>query len=288
MDDLKLYGKTEKEIESLLHTVRIFSTDIGMSFGIDKCARVGIRRGKIVKREGIKLPNGQLVKSLYNEDQYKYLGILEREDIQHHEVKKNVKQEYTRRLKSILKSKLSGRNKLLAINAFAIPVVRYTAGIVKWTVEELQKMDRETRKLMTIYRGLHPRADVDRIYLPREIGGRGLKAVEDTVREEELALLAYINRDEPLLNIVKNAGILKESPETQKQYHLRKEKERFENYRSKPLHGHFVRTCKEIDIESTYLWLKKGDIKIETEGLLTAAQDQALPTNSLKNIYNKQ
>ena len=47
-DDLKLYGKNEKEIESLLHTVRIFSTDIGMTFGIDKCTRLGVRRGNVV------------------------------------------------------------------------------------------------------------------------------------------------------------------------------------------------------------------------------------------------
>ena len=45
--------------------------------------------------------------------------------------------------------------------------------------------------------------------------------------------------------------------------------------------------CEEtIDKDSIYLWLKKGDMKIETEGLLTAAQDQALQTNSLRSIYN--
>ena len=33
MDDLKLYGMNEKEINSVLHTVQVFSSDIGMDFG---------------------------------------------------------------------------------------------------------------------------------------------------------------------------------------------------------------------------------------------------------------
>ena len=36
MDDLKLYGKSTAELESLLDTVRVFSNDISMEFGLDK------------------------------------------------------------------------------------------------------------------------------------------------------------------------------------------------------------------------------------------------------------
>ena len=35
MDDLKLYGKTQKDLESLIQTVRIYSSDIGMEFGLE-------------------------------------------------------------------------------------------------------------------------------------------------------------------------------------------------------------------------------------------------------------
>ena len=38
MDDLKLYGKSSNELEPLLNTIRIFSTDISMEFGLEKCA----------------------------------------------------------------------------------------------------------------------------------------------------------------------------------------------------------------------------------------------------------
>ena len=34
MDDLKLYGKNEKEIKGLVPTVEVFSQNIGMEFGL--------------------------------------------------------------------------------------------------------------------------------------------------------------------------------------------------------------------------------------------------------------
>ena len=46
MDDLKLYSKNEKELDSLIQTVRVFSQDIRMEFGIDKCATIVLKRGK--------------------------------------------------------------------------------------------------------------------------------------------------------------------------------------------------------------------------------------------------
>ena len=42
-------------------------------------------------------------------------------------------------------------------------------------------MDRKTRKLLTIYRSMHPQGDVDRTYLKRKKGGRGLISVEECV-----------------------------------------------------------------------------------------------------------
>ena len=38
MDDLKLYGRNSDQSDGLLHTVRTFSDDIQMKFGLEKCA----------------------------------------------------------------------------------------------------------------------------------------------------------------------------------------------------------------------------------------------------------
>ena len=64
MDDLKLYSRSEKKSDSLVETVRAFSEDIGMEFGIEKCAMLVMEKGKIVKSVGIELPDGKVIKSL--------------------------------------------------------------------------------------------------------------------------------------------------------------------------------------------------------------------------------
>ena len=79
MDDLKLYSRNEKELDSLVQTIGIFSKDIGMEFGIEKCAMLVIEKGKIVKSVGIELQDGKVIKLLQEDESYKYLGILEAE-----------------------------------------------------------------------------------------------------------------------------------------------------------------------------------------------------------------
>ena len=55
MDGLKLYSQSEKELDSLGQRVHVFSQDIGMKFGIEKCAMLVIKKRKIVKSDGIEL-----------------------------------------------------------------------------------------------------------------------------------------------------------------------------------------------------------------------------------------
>ena len=103
--------------------------------------------------------------------------MLEGDEIKHTEMKRRIEKEYFRRVRKISKSKLNGGNMVQAISCRAVTVVRYEAGIVEWTKEELQIMDRKTRKLMTLHHALHPQADVDRLYFKRAEGGRGLMSV---------------------------------------------------------------------------------------------------------------
>ena len=74
MDDLKLYSRNEKGLDSLVQTIRVLSEDIGMEFGIEKCAMLVIEKGKIVKSAGIELPDGKVIKSLRK---VKVISILE-------------------------------------------------------------------------------------------------------------------------------------------------------------------------------------------------------------------
>ena len=70
MDDLKLYSRSEKGLDSLVQTVCVFSEDVGMEFVIEKCAMLVMEKGKIVNSVGIELPNGKFIKSLQEGESY--------------------------------------------------------------------------------------------------------------------------------------------------------------------------------------------------------------------------
>ncbi|CAB3982989.1 Hypothetical predicted protein [Paramuricea clavata] len=208
MADLKLFGKNKEQIHSLVKTVHIVSKDIGMEFGIKKCGMLVMKRGKIVECNGIQLPDEETIKFV-EEDGYKYLGILELDKIMEGEMKRKFVKEYRRRLRLVLKSKLNGRNKIMAMNTWAVALLRYGAGVLKWTKDEIAAMDRKTRKLMTLYGALHPRSDSHRLYLPREKGGRGLISCEECIRTKENSLGWYVkNSVEPLLQQIAKTGVI--------------------------------------------------------------------------------
>ena len=135
MDDLKLFTKIKNQIDSLVQTVHIFSEDIGMQFGIKKCGVLIMERGKVVRIDGIRLPDGQDMKDI-DEVDYTYLGILETDKIKDKEIKGNFSKEYLRCLRLILTSKLNGSNKIMAVNTWEVSAMRYAAGILKWNTYE--------------------------------------------------------------------------------------------------------------------------------------------------------
>ena len=92
MDDLKLFAKNEDQIDSLVNTVKKFSEDIKMEFGLPKCGVLIMKRGKVVKSEGISMPNGKIIKNI-EEGGCKYLAILEAVGVKHEEMKDQIKKE---------------------------------------------------------------------------------------------------------------------------------------------------------------------------------------------------
>ena len=68
MDDLKLYGKTERESQSLVHTIQIISKDISMEFRKDKHCTVRIMKGKVCNMEDIEIPDGEQIKHMEKVD----------------------------------------------------------------------------------------------------------------------------------------------------------------------------------------------------------------------------
>ena len=67
------------------------------------------------------------------------------------------------------------------------------------------------------------------------------------------------------------------------------EEKRKTSWTGKIMHGQYARDIVEAGahVEETWSWLHQQDLKKETEGLIIAAQDQALRTNYIKFRIDK-
>jgi uncharacterized ubiquitin-like protein YukD len=112
VDDLKLIAKSEEELQKQIQTVKTSSDYIHMEFGLDKCAKITFKGGKLTHLQNLVIDINREIQELEEGKTYKYLEIEEGEGIQHQQMKERLKQEYNRRLIMILKSELNARNKI--------------------------------------------------------------------------------------------------------------------------------------------------------------------------------
>ena len=82
IDDLKLYSKKEQEQVGELKIVKQFSDDIGMEFGLEKCTKACMKKGKLTSAGNIVIDEDTEIQELDQERVYKYLGVDERDVIQ--------------------------------------------------------------------------------------------------------------------------------------------------------------------------------------------------------------
>ena len=158
--------------------------------------------------------------------------------------------------------------------------------LVGGKVKKVQAIDRKTRKLFDIYGSLHPKPDADRLYIPRNDGGRGLISIEDCVELAIRGLEVYVHgSEERLIQAARRvkidglgaASVLKGS----------KKEKRVEDGEEKVLHGQYMRQTKEVRSDQCWAWLQNGDLKRETESLIMAAQNQSIRANLVKVKIDK-
>ena len=206
---------------------------------------------------------------------YKYLGINEGNGIQHSSMKKKIRKEFYQRARAVLKTELNSANRIEAI-----PVVTYSFNIINWTVTDIKELDTKVRKLLTINRMCHPKSDVDRLYILRKEGGRGLIQLELTYETTTIGLEKYIDSSNDwMLQLVKQHenskkahSVIKESEKYKRDLGVeinidedlnctkqakivkkaaKKEglKQIKENWEKKPLHGQYPTRTNSADVD---------------------------------------
>ena len=172
---------------------------------------------------------------------------------------------------------------VIAVNTWAASVMRYGVGILKWNTDELKSLNRRTRKFITMHGELHLKSDIDRVYLSKEMGGRGLRMEENNLRW-------YVrNSVEPLIDGVKAAETIEcNDTVNKKEFKQSWMREKKEIGKNKRMYGHFVTEMPEAtDEKETWSWLRKANLKAETEAMLCAAQEQAIRRNYVKHKIDK-
>ena len=319
MDDLKLYAETDQKLSQLIEEVYKFSNDISMEFGLDKCSKCTIKKGKKVASENIQLDDENCIEDLAGDSTYKYLGIEENNGIEHKKMREKVKREYINRLKKICKSELTPKNKITAINQLAIPVVTYGFGIIDWPQGELDKLDVKTRKTLTLHKVTYRNQCLDRIYLSRKEGGLGLTEINHAYRATIVSLGQYLkSSEEETMKLVKqhhdvdlsqqtsitklaqNFGgnliegevgnehtpATKKARKTRSQYSKQEQSSRVDKWREHKRAGKFQEELDKnyIDKEGSLYWLRNGILSYDGERIIVGAQDQGLLTNGFKKM----
>ena len=186
----------------------------------------------------------------------------------------------------ILKSKLNAGN-IKAIDSWVLSIIRYGAGIIEWT-KEPKEMDRNTGKLLTIYKCFYWRDDGDRFYWKRVQGGRRQQSVEGVVKIENCSLGHYFTKTKEEFLKVKKESIFKdqEDPKERKKTITNWRKERFLEKRIHPLFWNGTKRVR--DEEATWQWLRRRTLKKDTEGKILAVQNQALRTKWMRHHIDKE
>ena len=198
------------------------------------------------------------------------------------EIKEKVKCEFIRRVKKLLRSQLNRGNIIAGMNAWAVVVIRYAIGMLDWLKENLKSIDIKTKKLMTMNESLHPRGNVDTLYLARKEGERGFISYEECVNVEVQSLDKYLSENKQRMDVEIcswGKGFLR-SGRSRKALKEGKTSQWLE----KPLHGRFLKDTKRMIAEKTWQRLKRRYLKKENEAMMCLAQDQALQVNLIKTI----
>ena len=318
MDDFKGLTSTESCLRIIINTSTEILKEIGLEIGYNKCAVMKAVKGKVVSMEGIDISIGGIIDSIDNDSNYAYLGILELLDPCHVEVKREIVTRVEKLANIVWGSELNEKNKVDAHNMLVVSKLTYTFGIIKWTQNELDEIDRMLRKCLSKNGCLSIHSNTKRLYLTRKNGGRGLLNVHHLHNRVIVSLVGYIfnaNSEHAKLikkfwmnkrmgtllkkaeDIIEDAGlnlaftvngIEKDGDILNHRklgYLLKKEyQKQYASWVDTELHGRILTRCIEegVNVMDSFKWLSTAGLKGAAVSTVFAIQEQAIPTKVIK------
>ena len=154
------------------------------------------------------------------------------------------------------------------INTWVVSFVIYSGLFLIWTREN--QIDQRTRQLMTMYKALHSRDDVGRLYI----------YIWWKEREEDLLALKIALMDQYNDRRLRRGRLITATRNNNWQH---EEQQNGKNQKTKNgKKNNSIDILSDISHEKTMTWLKKVNLLRETESLLIAAQNNAVRTNHIK------
>nr|XP_027195135.1 uncharacterized protein LOC113789754 [Dermatophagoides pteronyssinus] len=231
--------------------------------------------------------------NMIDENGYRYLGILEDENnLIKTENKVLLREKILSKVDALCKTKLNGKNLMMAINQYAISTMNYYIGLIDFKPNELKSMDDDIRRILKKYNIIRHSANNERLYMDRKELGRGLQKIEE--RAEAILFNFHSSLEQNNKAIIDNEiakgtslGTIKtfitnkyQIPDSTLNAMTIKEKQKadkLEKIREKRLHGKLFNHGEQpVNIEQSSLWLKKSNISPQEEGLLCKVQDRNL------------
>ena len=198
IDDMKVLAASAMKMTRVLKATKESTKCMGMQWNEKKCAVTHMKKGALDQTTSdVKLDESAVIARLKDGEQYKFLGVQENLKQEDKLVLNCAAEVYLKRVSVIWSSPLSDHNRITATDQFALPVLAYLMRTQKWPIADLQQLDRETRKIMVENGGKHPLVSKAFLYLPRKVGGRGLKSVENEYKLTKIktAVNLYQNQD---------------------------------------------------------------------------------------------
>lgn len=295
MDDFKLYAESSAGIETVISITEEFSNDIRMELGIDKCKIQAIHKGKLTQQQPYETASSELITSLEANEFYKYLGYTQNAMIDHTSTKKTLKEEFVNRVRAILRTSLNAKNTTKAINTYAVPVITYSLGIIKWSNTDIEDLQRVVRVLLTRARCHHPKAAMERVDTPRQLGGRGICNLSN-LRSRIINGIRKFFYEKAAVSPIHKIIVAADENHTPLnldlvEMNLRSPTlhEKIETWKRKAMHGRYPAEISDayVDSEWSLKWLTIGYLFPETEGFIIAIQDQVIATKNYKKYVIK-